>query len=95
MPSHLTHVNTAATSEWRLIVPSHGSLPPRSGHSAVAVGHALIVFGGFNARESLVYNDIHVFDTGEDWVAQTLLHIGKEDSPLLGGRHSGVDAGDG
>ncbi|KAF1778379.1 Kelch-type beta propeller [Phytophthora cactorum] len=51
------------TSRWTLIKPSSGSFPPRSGHSAVAIGAKIYVFGGLDAASSGIYNDVHIFDT--------------------------------
>lgn len=65
-PSHSTCIRETATKKWELLAPSSGNLPARSGHSTVAVGSELVVFGGFNAHDGVVYNDIHVFDTGEN-----------------------------
>ncbi|OWZ09123.1 RNA polymerase Ispecific transcription initiation factor rrn3 [Phytophthora megakarya] len=49
--------------KWTSVQPSRGTLPPRSGHSAVAIGEKIYVFGGLNAAESKIYNDTYVFDT--------------------------------
>lgn len=43
--------------------PEEGTFPARSGHSAVAVGSSIYVFGGLNTVECEVYNDVHAFDT--------------------------------
>ncbi|KAF4034612.1 Kelch motif [Phytophthora infestans] len=51
------------TRKWTLLEPSRGSLPPRSGHSAVAIGSKIYVFGGLDAAKSEIYSDVHTFDT--------------------------------
>lgn len=51
------------TCSWTLVKPSCSSFAPRSGHSAVAIGHDIYVFGGMDAMESEIYNDVHVFNT--------------------------------
>ncbi|GMF18058.1 unnamed protein product [Phytophthora lilii] len=39
------------------------ALPPRSGHSAVAIGAKIYVFGGLDAAAADIYNDVYVFNT--------------------------------
>ncbi|KAE8966205.1 hypothetical protein PR003_g4656 [Phytophthora rubi] len=51
------------TRAWKLVSPSSGSLSPRSGHSAVAVGAKIYVFGGLDVAAGASYNDVNVFDT--------------------------------
>jgi hypothetical protein len=53
----------ADAHRWTLVQPSKGSLPPRSGHSAVGLSDKIYVFGGLDAAESEIYNDVYVFDT--------------------------------
>ncbi|GMF29508.1 unnamed protein product [Phytophthora fragariaefolia] len=43
--------------------PPPQRLPPRSGHSAVAVGAEIYVFGGLDVAAGAIYNDVFVFDT--------------------------------
>ena len=38
-------------------------LPPRAGHSTVAFGKNLFVFGGFTDAQNL-YDDLHMLDVG-------------------------------
>jgi N-acetylneuraminic acid mutarotase len=40
----------------------------RSGHSAVAYGNHLYIFGGYDSRK--YYNDVHVLDVGTLLFAQ-------------------------
>ena len=41
--------------------------PPssRSGHSAVALGESLVVYGGMNGQDGVTFNDIFELRTGE------------------------------
>ncbi|KAG1695850.1 hypothetical protein DVH05_019188 [Phytophthora capsici] len=57
------HCFDLESREWAFVKPSSGKLPPRSGHSAVAIGDEIYVFGGLDAAESEIYNDVHIFNT--------------------------------
>lgn len=50
-----------STGHWILGVRVEGQLPPRYGHSAVAVGHNVVVFGGVSEQGALL-NDVWVLD---------------------------------
>lgn len=54
-----------ASRTWsQVTLPSTGDeFPARSGHSAVAVGRSIVVFGGLNPATGAVFNDVHAFDT--------------------------------
>lgn len=41
-------------------------LPPRAGHTTVAFGRNLFVFGGFTDAQNL-YDDLHMLDAGMDY----------------------------
>lgn len=46
--------------------PVSGTPPsPRCGHSAVAVGESLLVYGGMNGQDGVTFNDIFELRTGE------------------------------
>ena len=46
-------------------LPTAGEQPPKmSGQSAVAFGAKIVVFGGMNMAEQMIYNDVWVLDTG-------------------------------
>ncbi|BBH04024.1 Galactose oxidase/kelch repeat superfamily protein, partial [Prunus dulcis] len=49
------------TLMWRELNTSGQLLPPRAGHSTVAFGKNLFVFGGFTDAQNL-YNDLHMLD---------------------------------
>lgn len=51
------------TLMWRELNTSGQLLPPRAGHSTVAFGKNLFVFGGFTDAQNL-YNDLHMLDVG-------------------------------
>ncbi|PRQ16354.1 putative kelch-type beta propeller [Rosa chinensis] len=55
------HILDADTLVWRELNTSGQSLPPRGGHSTVAFGKNLFVFGGFTDAQSL-YNDLYMLD---------------------------------
>lgn len=38
---------------------------PRSGHSAVALGDSLVVYGGMNVEDNITFNDIFELQTGK------------------------------
>lgn len=46
--------------------PVSGTPPSsRSGHSAVALGESLVVYGGMNGQDGVTFNDIFELRTGE------------------------------
>jgi hypothetical protein len=46
-------------------IKTHGDIPmPRSGHSVVAYGKYMLLFGGIDFTEEAVYNDLYILDTG-------------------------------
>ncbi|XP_050375995.1 uncharacterized protein LOC126793498 isoform X2 [Argentina anserina] len=55
------HILDADTLVWRELNTSGQLLPPRGGHSTVAFGKNLFVFGGFTNAQSL-YNDLYMLD---------------------------------
>ncbi|KAL6177987.1 hypothetical protein ACLB2K_049507 [Fragaria x ananassa] len=55
------HILDADTLVWRELNTSGQLLPPRGGHSTVAFGKNLFVFGGFTDARSL-YNDLYMLD---------------------------------
>ncbi|ONI08899.1 hypothetical protein PRUPE_5G207100 [Prunus persica] len=55
------HILDADTLMWRELNTSGQLLPPRAGHSTVAFGKNLFVFGGFTDAQNL-YNDLHMLD---------------------------------
>ncbi|PQP93715.1 RING finger protein B [Prunus yedoensis var. nudiflora] len=57
------HILDADTLMWRELNTSGQLLPPRAGHSTVAFGKNLFVFGGFTDAQNL-YNDLHMLDVG-------------------------------
>ncbi|ETV88577.1 hypothetical protein, variant [Aphanomyces astaci] len=59
------HVFDWDAKRWTQAKPSIGSttFTPRSGHTAVARGSRIYVFGGANLRVGAVFNDLHVLDT--------------------------------
>ncbi|KAF1316437.1 Rna polymerase ispecific transcription initiation factor, partial [Globisporangium splendens] len=60
---HDVHIFDFDSRTWTLLPSSRDDFPPRSGHSAVAVGSSIYVFGGLNTMDCEVYNDGHVFNT--------------------------------
>ncbi|XP_021809931.1 rab9 effector protein with kelch motifs-like [Prunus avium] len=58
------HILDADTLMWRELNTSGQLLPPRAGHSTVAFGKNLFVFGGFTDAQNL-YNDLHMLDVGD------------------------------
>lgn len=38
---------------------------PRSSHSAVVMGHSLVVYGGANGNDGVTFNDLFELETGE------------------------------
>ncbi|KAG7398666.1 hypothetical protein PHYBOEH_010715 [Phytophthora boehmeriae] len=72
---------------WTPVKVSSGNLHPRSGHSAVAIGAEIYVFGGIDAKEGEIYNDLHIFDTRtSSWREPTV----KGDIPLPRNAHAAV-----
>ncbi|XP_043722829.1 kelch domain-containing protein 3-like isoform X2 [Telopea speciosissima] len=59
------HLLDTDTLVWRELSTSGHMLPPRAGHSTVALGRNLFVFGGFTDARNL-YDDLHMVnvDTG-------------------------------
>lgn len=51
------------TLVWRELNTSGQLLTPRAGHSTVAFGKKLFVFGGFTDAQNL-YNDLYMLDIG-------------------------------
>ncbi len=53
------------TRVWKKIQPldTSDAFPARSGHSAVAIGHLILVFGGMNAVKQEIYDEMYTFDT--------------------------------
>ncbi|TYZ67081.1 hypothetical protein PybrP1_003876 [[Pythium] brassicae (nom. inval.)] len=58
------HRFSLESREWsRLTLSSTtDAFPARSGHSAVALGRCIVVFGGLSPATGEVFNDVHVFD---------------------------------
>ncbi|KAF0689615.1 Aste57867_18946 [Aphanomyces stellatus] len=58
------HIFNLEEKKWTRVSPRNSSaFTPRSGHSAVAHGSFIYVFGGVNMQLGEVYNDLHVLDT--------------------------------
>ncbi|XP_010258009.1 PREDICTED: host cell factor 1-like isoform X2 [Nelumbo nucifera] len=55
------HILDTDTLVWRELVTSGQLLPPRAGHSTVALGRNLFVFGGFTDARNL-YDDLHMLN---------------------------------
>ncbi|CAI9281517.1 unnamed protein product [Lactuca saligna] len=55
------HMLDADTLTWTKLVTNGELLPPRAGHTTIALGKNLFVFGGFTDAEDL-YNDLYMFD---------------------------------
>ncbi|XVF49936.1 hypothetical protein PTKIN_Ptkin04bG0056400 [Pterospermum kingtungense] len=55
------HILDAGTLAWKELNTSGQMLPPRAGHSTVAFGKNLFVFGGFTDAQNL-YDDIYMLD---------------------------------
>lgn len=51
------------TLVWTELNTSGQLLPPRAGHTTIAFGRSLFVFGGFTDAQNL-YNDLHMLDIG-------------------------------
>lgn len=58
-------ITTPERREWSRVKPAAGGdeFPARSGHSAVALGRCVFVFGGLSLVAGEVFNDVFVFDT--------------------------------
>lgn len=52
------------TLSWSQISTSGQMIAPRAGHTTVALGSNLFVFGGFTDDRNL-YDDLHVLNLGE------------------------------
>lgn len=50
---------------WSKAVTTGKPPSPRAGHTAVAIGSNVVVFGGGDGNRYL--NDVHVLDTGKEW----------------------------
>lgn len=70
------HMLDADTLTWRQITTSGQMLAPRAGHTTVALGNYLFVFGGFTDARNL-YDDLHVLnvETGK-WNRVTNINKG-------------------
>ncbi|XP_021286156.1 kelch domain-containing protein 3 isoform X2 [Herrania umbratica] len=55
------HILDADTLAWKELNTSGQILPPRAGHSSVAIGKNLFVFGGFTDAQNL-YDDLYMLD---------------------------------
>lgn len=57
--------NSAADSLF-VTVRATGDVPmPRSGHSVVAYGKYMFLFGGIDFAEEAVFNDLYILNTGK------------------------------
>jgi hypothetical protein len=55
---------SGANSQFSAVTAS-GDIPmPRSGHAVVAYGKYMLLFGGIDFAEEVVYNDLYILDTG-------------------------------
>jgi hypothetical protein len=49
------------------LLKATGDIPmPRSGHSVVAYGKYMLLFGGIDYPEEAVFNDLYILDTGNE-----------------------------
>ncbi|XP_022921955.1 acyl-CoA-binding domain-containing protein 6-like [Cucurbita moschata] len=55
------HILDTDTLVWTELKTSGELLPPRAGHTTIAFGKSLFVFGGFTDAQNL-YNDLHMLD---------------------------------
>ncbi|KAL4036161.1 hypothetical protein IC575_004888 [Cucumis melo] len=55
------HILDTDTLVWTELNTSGQLLPPRAGHTTIAFGRSLFVFGGFTDAQNL-YNDLHMLD---------------------------------
>lgn len=62
MPYLYTDIFYAETLAWEKMSTT-GILPHRAGHTSVAIGSNIFVFGGFTDARNL-YDDLHVLDVG-------------------------------
>ncbi|KAJ0393221.1 hypothetical protein P43SY_000931 [Pythium insidiosum] len=81
-----------ASKSWSYVRPAGGSLSPRSGHSAVAFGHQLVVFGGLDASRGAVLNDVQVFDTETKrwWTPRVDADADSRDRPTPRNAHAAI-----
>lgn len=64
------------TLVWRQLTTSGQLLPPRAGHSTVAIGKHLFVFGGFSDAQNL-YDDLYMLDVDNSaWTKITTIGNG-------------------
>eukprot|EP00904_Undaria_pinnatifida_P012669 jgi/Undpi1/8532/HiC_scaffold_25.g10999.m1 len=64
------HCFDAATGKWEETSVSGTPPSSRSGHSAVALGASLVVYGGMNVQDGVTFNDIYELRTGSmEWVS--------------------------
>ncbi|KAG0476593.1 hypothetical protein HPP92_012967 [Vanilla planifolia] len=70
------HMLDADTLTWRQITTSGHMLAPRAGHTTVALGNNLFVFGGFTDARNL-YDDLHVLNVESgNWSRVTNINNG-------------------
>ncbi|KAL6972481.1 hypothetical protein U1Q18_005192 [Sarracenia purpurea var. burkii] len=70
------HILDADTLVWSKLSTSGQLLPPRAGHTTVALGKNLFVFGGFT-DESNLYDDIYMLDVDTGvWTKVTTTGVG-------------------
>nr|XP_043615824.1 rab9 effector protein with kelch motifs [Erigeron canadensis] len=64
------------TLTWTKLVTNGELLPPRAGHTTIALGNYLFVFGGFTDAEDL-YDDLYMFDLETfKWTKVVTLGVG-------------------
>eukprot|EP00752_Nemacystus_decipiens_P007996 g7144.t1 len=67
------HAFDEKTGKWKKLTVRGTAPSPRSGHSAVALGESLIVYGGMNWRDGVTFNDIFELRPGSaecmEWVS--------------------------
>ncbi|PWA99830.1 galactose oxidase/kelch, beta-propeller [Artemisia annua] len=70
------HMLDTDTLTWTKLVTNGELLPPRAGHTTIALGKYLFVFGGFTDDEDL-YDDLYMFDLETfKWTKVTTLGVG-------------------
>lgn len=70
------HMLDTDTLTWTKLVTTGELLPPRAGHTTIALGKYLFVFGGFTDAEDL-YDDLYMFDLETfNWTKVTTLGVG-------------------
>ncbi|XP_028059170.1 RING finger protein B-like isoform X2 [Camellia sinensis] len=74
------HILDADTLMWGKLNTSGQLLPPRAGHTTVALGKNLFVFGGFTDESSL-YDDIHMLDVDTGVWTKVMSATGEGPSP--------------